>query len=76
VDTQALLGTYAQDGFRLLNLDPNLLILYSPDNIKVALFNALNVTADTIQGVCSDWSFKKRRREYGKPREGYQRRNR
>lgn len=76
MDTQALLGTYAQDGFRLLHFEPNLLILYSPDNLKVALFNALNVTADTIQSVCSDWSFKRRRREYGKPRNPYQRRNR
>jgi hypothetical protein len=76
VDTQTLLGTYAQDGFRLLNLDPNLLILYSPDNTNVALFNALNVTADTIQSVCSDWSFKRRRRDYGKAREHYRNRNR
>ena len=69
MDTQALLGAYAQDGFRLLNLELNLLILYSPDNIKVALFNALNTSADTIQSVCSDWSFKRRRREYGKPKD-------
>ena len=76
MDTQALLGTYAQDGFRLLSLEPNLLTLYSPDNIKLALFNALNVTADTIQSVCSDWAFKKRRREYGKHREHKRGRNR
>jgi len=76
VDTQALLGAYAQDGFRLLSLEPNLVILYSPDNIKVALFNALNVSADTIQSVCSDWSFKRRRREYGKPTGYHRKRNR
>lgn len=71
MDTQALLGIYAQDGFRLLPVEPNLLVLYSPDNIKVALFNALNTSTNNIQSVCSDWSFKKRRRDYGKARKDH-----
>lgn len=71
MDTQALLGAYAQDGFRLMYLSPNLLVLYSPNNIKVALFNTLNTKAENIQSVCSDWTFKKRRREYGKARENH-----
>lgn len=70
-----MLGTYRYEGFSIREISQNIIGLFTEDNIRVAIFNKASVSKETIQTICSEWSFrtKRRRGDYGKPRDSYRR---